>query len=82
MFDSMNLQEACSDLYDVGIKDNKLHLFYNANKNVKFKVNTPSGITQEVIMDNVVMQGDTWAGTMASVQCDAFGKQLLEEEAL
>ena len=26
------------------------------------------------------MQGDTWASTMASVQCDSFGKELLEEE--
>ena len=25
------------------------------------------------------MQGDTWASTMASVQCDNFGKELLEK---
>ena len=35
MFDSMNLREACSDLYDIGLKSDKLHLLYDANKKVK-----------------------------------------------
>ena len=38
MFDFMNLKEACADLYDVGLKNNKLQLLYNANKLVKFQV--------------------------------------------
>ena len=79
MFDSMSLQEACSDLYDIGLKSDKLKLLYNANKQVKIKVKTPSGLTQETDIREVVMQGDTWAITMDSVQCDAFGKELLEE---
>ena len=81
MFDLLNLQEACSDLYDIGVRDNKLHLLYNVNRIVKVRVNTPSGIPQEVVMNKVVMQGDTWASTMASVHCDAFNKELLAEEA-
>ena len=81
MFDSMNLKEACSDLYDIGLASDKLQLVYNANKNVRVKVKTSSGITKETIMKELVMQGDIWASTMASVQCDAFGKELLEEEA-
>ena len=31
MFDSMNLQEAVSDLFDSGVKDNTLALLYEAN---------------------------------------------------
>ena len=81
MFDSMNLKEACSDLFDIDLTSDKLQLVYNANKNVRVKVKTPSGITKETVMKELVMQGDTWASTMASVQCDAFGKELLEEEA-
>ena len=80
MFDSMNLKEACSDLFDIGLKNDKLKLLYNANKKVKIQVKTPSGLTQETDMNEIVMQGDTWASTMASVQCDAFGKELLEED--
>ena len=81
MFDSMNLSEACSDLFDIGLKSDKLQLLYNANKQVKLKVKTPSGLTGETSMNEIVMQGDTWASTMASVQCDAFGKNLLVEDA-
>ena len=81
MFDSMSLKEACADLFDIGLKNNKLQVLYNANKQVKVKVNTPSGLTGETIMHEVVMQGDTWASTMASIQCDSFGKELLEENA-
>ena len=35
---------------------------------------------EEISRNQIVMQGDTCASTMASVQCDAFGKELLEEE--
>ena len=80
MYDSMNLLEACSDLFDIGLKSDKLQLLYNANKQVKFKVKTPSGLTEEKTMKEIVMQGDTWSSTMAAVQCDAFGKNLLEED--
>ena len=67
MFDSMNLKEACSDLFDIGLTSEKLQLVYNANKNVGVKVKTPSGTTRETIMGELVMQGDTWARTMYSV---------------
>ena len=80
IFDSMSLKEACSDLYDIGLKSDKLKLLYNANKQVKIRVKTPSGLTKETNMGEIVMQGDTWASTMASVQCDAFSIELLEED--
>ena len=35
MFDSMDLEEAISDLYDSGMKDNTLKLLYNSTKNIK-----------------------------------------------
>ena len=35
MFGSMDLDEAISDLYDSGMKDNSLTLLYNSNKNIK-----------------------------------------------
>ena len=46
MFDSMDLEESISDLYDSGIKDDTLALLYNANKNNKVKVKTPSGLSE------------------------------------
>ena len=79
MFDSMSLMEACADMYDMGLKNYKLQVVYKANKDVALSVKTPSGLTEERTIKQIVMQGDTWASTMASVQCDSFGKELLED---
>ena len=81
MFDGINLKEAINDLFDVGVKDNTLQLVYDANKTVQFRVKTPVGMTEEGSLEEVVLQGDTWAPVAASVQVDGFGKELLEEEA-
>ena len=80
MFDSMNLQEAVSDLFDSGVKDNTLALLYEANKNINVKVKTPSGLSAETYFEQLVLQGDTWVPIMAANQVDSFGKQLIKEE--
>ena len=47
MFDSMKLEEAISDLFDSGMKDDTLSLLYDSNRNIKVKVKTSSGLTAE-----------------------------------
>ena len=59
MFDSMNLSEACSDMFDLGLRNNKLQVLYQANKNIKVRIKTTSGLTREETMAKLVMQGDT-----------------------
>ena len=76
----MDLEEAVSDLFDSGVKDNTLALLYDANRDIKVRVKTPSGLGVEKHFQKVVLQGDTWGPIMASNQVDTFGKQLLEEE--
>ena len=78
MFDSMDLKETISDLYNSGIKDDTLVLLYKANRHVKFWVKTPNGLSVENTLEKTVLQGDTWRPTMAANQVDLFGKQLLE----
>ena len=80
MFDSMVLKETISDLFDSGIKDDTLALLYEANRNIKVRVKTPSGLSVENNFKELVLQGDTWGPTMAANQVDSFGKQLLDEE--
>ena len=80
MFDAMSLEEAVSDLFDSGIKDDTLSLIYEANSNIKVKVKTPYGLSAETKFDKLVLQGDTWGPIMASNQVDSFGKQLIAEE--
>ena len=80
MFDSMELEEAISDIFDSGVRDDSLAPLYDANKNIKVRVKTQSGLGVEQHFKKVVLQGDTWGPIMASNQVDTLGKQLLEEE--
>ena len=45
MFDAIDLEQALTDIYDFGLNDDNLSLIYQANKDVRMAVNTPSGLT-------------------------------------
>ena len=58
MFDAVNLEQAISDIYDAGMKDDNLSLIYKANANIRMAVNTPNGLTERQTIKNVVLQDD------------------------
>ena len=45
MFDSIDLEQALSDIYDVGVNDDTFSLLYQANKQINMAVKTPNGLT-------------------------------------
>ena len=77
MFDSINLEEAISDIYDTGVDDDNLALLYNANKNINMAVKTPHGLSDRQTVKNIVLQGDTWGSMLASVQVDKIGQECM-----
>ena len=79
MFDSINLEQALSDIFDVGVKDDNLELPHEANAEIHMSVKTPGGLTDRQIVKNIVLQGDTWGSILASNQVDSIGKECLEE---
>ena len=79
MFDSMDADEACGDIYEYGIKDDHLTLIHEANEEVVISVKTSYGLSKEYELTSRIMQGDTWACAEASAQVDMFGKEMLEE---
>ena len=79
MFDGMNLKQAISDIYDFGLNDDQLSLVYQANKEIFMAVNTPGGITERQVIENTVLQGDTWGSILASVQVDTIAQECSEE---
>ena len=79
MFDSIDLELALNDLYDVGVNDDTLALLHQANKDVDMAVKTPSGLTDRQVIKNSVLQGDTFGSIMASVQVDSIGKECVKE---
>ena len=78
MFDSIDLKEAISDIFNVGVDDDSLTLIYKANSEIQMAVKTPSGLTERQKVENIVLQGDTFGSLLASVQVDAIGKDCVE----
>ena len=65
MFDAIGLEEALSDVFDVGVTDDSLALPHKANKEIKMAVKTNNGLTDRQIIENVVLQGDTFGSILA-----------------
>ena len=78
MFDSINLKEAISDIYEYGVNDDNLQLIYKANEQIHMAVKTPGGLTERQIIRNCVLQGDTWGSLLASAQVDSIAKDVEE----
>ena len=75
MFDSIDLSQAISDVYEMGLNDDNLKLIYEANKEIFMAVNTPYGITDREIIENSVLQGETLGSLLASVQVDSIAQE-------
>ena len=78
MFDGINLQQAISDMYEAGLKDDNLSLVYNANKEIFMAINTTEGQTERQVIVNSVLQGDTWGSLLASNQVDRIAQECNE----
>ena len=78
MFDSINLKQAISDVYEAGLKDDNISLVYKANREIFMAVNTPDGLSERQTLENIVLQGDTWGSILASVQVDTIGQECSE----
>jgi hypothetical protein len=78
MFDSIDLEEALSDIYDAGLDDDTLALLHQANAEVYMAVKTPTGLTERQVIRDTVLQGDTFGSILASVQVDAIGQECMK----
>ena len=79
-FDSLWLKECLNDVYESGVKDDKLSLLFNINSHVKVAVKTPVGKTERKSIFNVITQGDVFGPILCSNQVDTFGRECLEEK--
>ena len=60
------------------MRNDNLPLIYSANAQNKVAVKTPFGITPRENIPQIVLQGETIAPLLCSVQVDSFGKQCLK----
>ena len=78
MFDSINLQEAISDIYDAGLNNDTLGLIYKSNCEVSMAVKTPHGLTDRQVIKDTVLQGDKFGSLLASVQVETIGQECMK----
>ena len=74
MFNSIDLKEAIRDMFNTGLNDENLILLYNSNKEISMAVKTAHGLSDRVVVNDSVLQGDTFGSLMASVQVDKIGQ--------
>jgi hypothetical protein len=79
MFDSIDLKEAISDIYDTGVDDDNLALLYRGNEEIHMAVKTANGLSERQIVRNCVLQEDAFGSILASVQVDKIGQECMEE---
>ena len=73
-------EEVVNDLFEAGVKDDKLALLYEINKTNKVAVNTPDGLSERKSVENIICQGDPWGSLECSLQVDSIGKDSLKAE--
>ena len=63
----------------MSVDDDVFPLLFEANKKALVAVQTPGGLTERVVIPEIVMQGDVLAPLMSSLQVDTIGKECIEE---
>ena len=81
-FDSLWLSECINDLYDAGLKYDKLMLLYKSNKTANIAIRTSSGTTERFSIHDIVMQGTVWGGLQCTTTMDSLPKQVLQDSQL
>ena len=81
-FDSLWLSECMNDIYESGMKTNKLNLLYEANKSASIAIKTSSGETERFDIRNTVMQGTVWGGLLCTATMDKLCKNVYKEDNL
>ena len=79
-FDGLWLEECLNDLYDNGIRDDKLNMIYQGNLSNNVCVNTPVGQSDRVQIKNIVTQGGPLGVSLCSVTVDSIGKEALADD--
>ena len=77
-FDKLWLQDTLNDLFEAGVKDDKLVLLYKENQRNSLAVKTPFGLTERKSINNIVTQGGVWGPIQCSVEIDEIGKECMD----
>ena len=69
--------EVINDMFEAGMKNDKLALLYAINETNNVAVKTQHGITQRKTIKKIICQGDPWGSMQCSVQVNTIGRDSL-----
>ena len=81
-FDSLWLKECINDLYDSGLRNDKLNLICLSNQAANIALKTTSGITDSFSIEEMIMQGTVWSGLMCTSTMDKLCKTIYKEKEM
>ena len=61
------------------MNDDSLALIHQANDKIHMAVKTAYGLSDRQLIQNSVLQGDTWGSLLASIQVERIGQECLKE---
>ena len=74
--------ECINDLWEAGVKDNRLALLFLENTIVHIAIKTESGTTERITILNKIMQGTVWAGLMCTTTMKKLRKEVYADLTL
>ena len=81
-FDALWLEECINDIYESGLKNDKLSLLFLENQNAKISIKTPGGKSKRFSIKNIIMQGTVWGSLLCTASMDKLGKMVYQNPEL
>ena len=81
-FDSLWVEECVNDIFESGLKNDKLPLLYMENQNAEIAVKSQTGMSMRKSIKNIIMQGTVWGSLLCTVSMDKLGKHIYKKHDL
>ena len=73
-FDEMWYHETHNDLFDVKVNDDKFSILAKMDETAKVVIKTPCGITDELTLNKLIMQGSVFGPIKSTITIDTLGQ--------
>ena len=81
-FDKLWLQKTTNDLFEAGLRNDKLNLLFLENRNAKVAIKGNNKVTRRIHIRDTEMQGSVWSTLKCIVSMDRVNKVMLADDSL
>ena len=81
-FDSLWVEESINDIYEAGLKNDKLNLLFLENQNANIAIKSKEGKSIRKNIKNIIMQGTVWASLLCTSTIDKLAKIMYKNPKL